>query len=281
MDRSHVLVFGDFNFKEINWIDGSVDANDMHPASKFYDTIQDLYLFQHVIKPTRYREGQEPSLLDLIFTNEEPMVDDIEEFAPIGKSDHVGLLWTYTCKVDIATMEDDDDPKPNFNKANYDTMRNAFKAVDWEEDLDGLNSEEAWQKFKLKYNTEIELNVPKKKPKKSLKPKWMKSSVKKAVKKKYNLYKRYKRTQDYRDYEDYKRQNNKTRQIVRKAQANYEKQLMKEFKKKPKQFYSYVRDKQKVKVGIPQLEKEDGTRTDSDGRNSRNPKRFLPVCVYQ
>ena len=39
---------------------------------------------------------------------------------------------------------------------------------------------------------------------------------------------------------------------------------MKEFKKKPKQFYSYVRDKQKVKVGISQLEKEDGTRTDSD-----------------
>ena len=56
------------------------------------------------------------------------MVEDIEEFAPIGKSDHVGLLWTYTCKVDIATMEDDDDPKPNFNKANYDTMKNALSS---------------------------------------------------------------------------------------------------------------------------------------------------------
>ena len=92
----------------------------------------------------------------------------------------------------------------------------------------------------------------------------MKSSVKKTVKKKYNLYKRYKRTQDYRDFEEYKKQNNKTRQTVRKAQADYENQLMKEFKTKPKQFYSYVRDKQKVKVGVTQLEKEDGSRTESD-----------------
>ena len=30
---------------------------------------------------------------------------------------------------------------------------------------------------------------------------------------------------------------------------------MKEFKTKPKQFYSYVREKQKVKVGVTQLEK--------------------------
>ena len=42
MQRSHILIFGDFNFKEINWIDGCEAANDMHPASKFYDTILDL-----------------------------------------------------------------------------------------------------------------------------------------------------------------------------------------------------------------------------------------------
>ena len=104
----------------------------------------------------------------------------------------------------------------------------------------------------------------------------MKSSVQKAVKsEKYYLYKRFRRTQDYRDYEDYKRQNNKTRQIVREAQANYEKQLMKEFKKKPKQFYNYVREKQKVKVGISQLEKEDGTRTDSDEETAENLSDFF------
>ena len=50
------------------------------------------------------REGQKPSVLDLILTNEEPMIDDeIKEIPPIGKSDHVGLCfgWTYICKVDM------------------------------------------------------------------------------------------------------------------------------------------------------------------------------------
>ena len=102
LNRSHILVFGDFNFKEIKWVDGYVEASDMHLASLFYDVIQDLYLIQHVTKPTRYREGQIPSLLNLILANEEPMIDDeIEEIPPIGKSDHVGLFWTYICKVDI------------------------------------------------------------------------------------------------------------------------------------------------------------------------------------
>ena len=40
------------------------------------------------------REGQKSSVLDLILTNEEPMIDDeIEEIPPIGKSDHVSLFW--------------------------------------------------------------------------------------------------------------------------------------------------------------------------------------------
>ena len=39
-------------------------------------------------------------------------------------------------------------------------------------------------------------------------------------------------TKCYRDYEEYKKQNNRTRQTVRKAQAKFEKKLMEEFKEK-------------------------------------------------
>ena len=55
---THTLLIGDFNFPEINWINCQVTASDSHPASVFYDIVQDLYLFQHVDFPTRYREGQ-------------------------------------------------------------------------------------------------------------------------------------------------------------------------------------------------------------------------------
>ena len=39
----------------------------------------------------------------------------------------------------------------------------------------------------------------------------------------------------------------------KKAKREYEKKLLKRFKDKPKLFYSYVRNKQKVKPEIPQL----------------------------
>ena len=44
----------------------------------------------------------------------------------------------------------------------------------------------------------------------------------------------------------------------KKAKREYEKKLLNRFKDKPKLFYSYVRNKQKVKPEIPQLNTGDG-----------------------
>ena len=90
------LSWGDFNFKEIDWTNQRVNAGDEHPAaaSVFFDVTQDAYLIQHVTFPTRHREGQKSSLLDLVLTNEEFMVENLHDIAPIGKSDHIGMVWT-------------------------------------------------------------------------------------------------------------------------------------------------------------------------------------------
>ena len=40
----------------------------------FLDTIQGCYLHQHVFQPTRYRDGDDPGILDLVLSNEEGMV---------------------------------------------------------------------------------------------------------------------------------------------------------------------------------------------------------------
>ena len=74
---------------------------------------------------------------------------------------------------------------------------------------------------------------------------------------------------------DYKKQNNRTRKIVRRAQANLERDLMKNFKTKPKAFYSYVRGKQKVKVGVSQLEKADGGLTETDSETAEVLSEFF------
>ena len=50
----------------------------------------------------------------------------------------------------------------------------------------------------------------------------------------------------------------------KKAKREYEKKLLKRFKDKPKLFYSYERNKQKVKRVIPQLNTGAGIMTSSD-----------------
>ena len=48
-------------------------------AKFFIDTIQELFLFQHIQEPTRFRAGTTPSLqLDLVFTNEDNMINYID-----------------------------------------------------------------------------------------------------------------------------------------------------------------------------------------------------------
>ena len=53
-------------------------------------------------------------------------------------------------------------------------------------------------------------------------------------------------------------------QMRKTAKREYEKKLLKRFKDKLKLFYSYVRNKQKVKPEIPQLNTGDGIMTSSD-----------------
>ena len=74
-----------------------VNIGKCHPASKFLECIRDAYLYQHVKEPTRVRENNEPSTLDLVLTYEENLVENINYDPGLGKSDHLTLSFEYTC----------------------------------------------------------------------------------------------------------------------------------------------------------------------------------------
>ena len=77
---------GDFNYPTTNYLDGNVESGPNSAAAKFYNTTQDLVLFQHVTEPTKVRQDQIPSTLDLIFTDKDNVIEE-----PLGKSDHAVL----------------------------------------------------------------------------------------------------------------------------------------------------------------------------------------------
>ena len=71
---SYCLLMGDFNFPNINWSTMSSPEGDQSLSTCFLNACKDGFLTQHVTKPTRHRHGQNPSLLDLVFTSDPHIV---------------------------------------------------------------------------------------------------------------------------------------------------------------------------------------------------------------
>ena len=61
-------------------IDWLLTTGDNSYTQAFVETIQDMFLYQHVYEHTRYRPNTTPHVLDLILTNEENniMVNDLQ-----------------------------------------------------------------------------------------------------------------------------------------------------------------------------------------------------------
>ena len=101
------------------------------------------FLEQLVNEPTRIRNEQTSSLLDLVLTNNIYFVDEISVQDPIGKSDHVVLdscVIANTGKV--IPIE-----RRLYYKGDYDSMRNYFKSIDWNYLLLNENTQNSWDIF--------------------------------------------------------------------------------------------------------------------------------------
>ena len=57
---SHVLIMGDFNFREINWENLESPENENHISSIFLEGVKDTFFFQHCKEPERYRGKPNP-----------------------------------------------------------------------------------------------------------------------------------------------------------------------------------------------------------------------------
>lgn len=89
MNPFHLIISGDFNYKEIDWSGYYSTAGIGHHSYKFLETVPDCYLVQHKNKLTRYRIDNSPNL-DLLFSSENNniLINDLLYLLGIGQSDH-------------------------------------------------------------------------------------------------------------------------------------------------------------------------------------------------
>ncbi|MPC98051.1 hypothetical protein E2C01_093401 [Portunus trituberculatus] len=80
---------GDFNCKEVHWDDMTTEGNDDSWGYTLLELTKENTMTQWIQENTRFRNSEEPSRLDLLFTMEPEIVDSVEYKTPLAKSDHV------------------------------------------------------------------------------------------------------------------------------------------------------------------------------------------------
>ncbi len=273
---SHLLIMGDFNHPEINWTDVTSPTDDNHKASIFLESVRDAYLYQHVSDATHFRSNQQANILDLVFTNEESMIQSIVHTAPLGKSHHALLHFNFNCyTLDGALIPS----RFQYSKGDYDKFRDLLVSHDWHDLLQGKKLNEAWLCFNEIFDHSCSASIPKSKPKtqrhQKKKPLWINGVAFIKLKKKRHAFQRYLSTREGADYLEYARARNQAKWSCRFAVREFERNIAKEAKHNPKAFYSYARSKLKTKDNVADLIDEKGSTISSSGGTSNILNRFF------
>ena len=262
-----ICIVGDFNYPNADWNGGTNSERDQ----KFIDCTRDIFLHQMVSNVTRRRDGQRSTMDDLVFVNDESMISEITHCSPLGKSDHDVLIFDLYVNKTNCTMIGDEYIF-NLKEGNYNKMREEIGQRDWGE-LENMTVEEAWMVIKTSLTESMEKNIPKVKVKgNKQKPKWLNKKVMKNINKKRNLFKKYLKTKADYDYFNYKKSRKECNQCITKAKRVFERNIAKNSKQNPKQFWKFVQSKTKLATGVSPLETKEGKLavTDEDKANVLN-----------
>ena len=126
-----------------------------------------------VTEPTRNVKGQTCNILDLLFTNDNSIINSIDHSAPLGSSDHdVLLICVNIPKIIIAPPE----PRLNFSKTDFKGLKEAMSKVDWSI-LSDLDIDQSWDFLTETLHSNFDTFVPKTKVKSKSQPFWLNKKV--------------------------------------------------------------------------------------------------------
>ena len=140
---------GDFNHGHIQW--NSLESTGIEDQ-QFLFLIQDSFLTQHVLEPTR---GE--NVLDIVLSSQKELVDNVKIFEPLGNSDHNQIHFDINVKSESKNKKM---YKRNFHKGNYKDMRKYLAKLDWNNILMNKTAIECWNILKYEIESIIDKFVP-------------------------------------------------------------------------------------------------------------------------
>ncbi|VDP87958.1 unnamed protein product [Echinostoma caproni] len=240
---------GDFNLRYVDWELGRCPRGS---DESYLEWIQSRAIYQHVKENTKYREGQQPSLLDLIITAQEEKEQSLEYHPPIGKSHHLLIKMTLQLKL----------PKPregmcrNFGRIDVYLLRAKAAQLSWHSSEPHAYVEESWSIIKnnlMNLQDEFALLTYKGLRKKPL---WWHAAVGKTIKRRNRSRKAFRASGSQMAWREYTRHCNEAVSLIRKGERDLELKLASRSKREPRRYYRYAkaRDPNKKMMGPLQLE---------------------------
>ena len=285
---THLNICGDFNYKNINWQLQSCSLDEESNEHKFLNAVQDSFLHQHVSEPTRSRGSDNPTLLDLVFTNEDAMINEVSHHSPLGKSDHDVILWNYECYTEKSSRRS----VIQWQKADFESMREDLAQHQWQtyEDVDLI-----WNEVKGKLLALRDRYVPT--VHMGDRPSWedkgdfpASPELREMIREKTKAHRKWIRRVNWPDGEELRqsfiRCRNKVTAISRREKRNFEKAIaLRTSKEDTKPFWMLARKRLKTSKGVAPLLKDvtnPGSLTFDDTEKAEALQRqFISVCTRE
>lgn len=257
---SHKCFVGDFNLPTINWENWTTPHVEDSKEERFLEGLRDSFLYQHVKEPTRCRGMDDPTLIDLILTNEDNQINNLKYLSPLGKSDHSVLVFGYKCNAEQKPTSQ----RYIYNSTNFQEMRQFLDANDWTQNFvttaENKTVSELWYQFKNNLMMLRNRFVP---LKEVGKPFWKKKGnipiaieIRNEIKQKNRLHRKWLKSSPA-DQDLHRAQyiisRNRVNRMMRGAKRNYERDISESAKNNPKIFWSHVRSKLKSTSSVSSL----------------------------
>ena len=267
--RGNIIIVGDFNLPNIQWVNGfGFSENSL--IRPFLECLFNHSLYQAVNFPTRYRNSQNPSLLDLLLAKDQESIISIKPLPPFGASDHIVI----SCSFRLYPQ------RLEFTKhvyTDYSLIRQELTQCDWSF-IENTDVEESWTTMKRILLKAIENHSSTKWKRKPKTLPYITKEIKMARNRKKKYWKLYTKNQNQADYyTKYKQARNKLRSLSRNITEKYEESVAAATKTNPKKFWRYVSSGKPGRHSVTQLV-QDGSKI-CDPREIANAlnKQFISV----
>lgn len=258
-ENEQILIAGDFNLPEIKWPLTGAQTFGNSPAGYLSSVVRDSNLIQLINEPTRFRINQRPSLLDLIFVNNDEPVCNIHHLSPLGKSDHAVLQVDLQFSIEVV-------PGKAFKMVsivNYDKTNSDLLNVSWQNKLCFESVDQLWTGFKEVLQSTVAKNTRFKKVRFNPRKPWISDNLLQMALSKRALWQKYRRTGSESDFIAHRRFSNDLSLLLRRARLDFDNRVASGSDKKL--FYKTVRRSLQSKVTSPVLQRDSGSVCTSKG----------------